>query len=87
MEKQQRILSSLLGKMSYMEVRLNDIAREQGSSSWLTVLLIKRLGFDLSKSDFWDAVRLRYGLPLKRLPSNCGCSKSYNVQHAILCKK
>ena len=33
-----------------------------------------------------DAVRLRYGLPLTRLPSNCGCSKPYNVQDAISCK-
>ena len=87
MEKQQRTLSSLRDKMSYMEIRLNDIAQEQGSSSWLTVLPIKRLGFNFSKSDFWDAVRLRYGLPMKRLPSNCGCSKTYNVQHAISCKK
>ena len=30
---------------------------------------------------------MRYGLPLKRLPSHCGCSKPYNVQHAISCKK
>ena len=41
----------------------------------------------MSKLDFWDAVRLRYGLPLKRLPSNCGCSKPYKVQHAISCKE
>ena len=87
MEKQQRALSSLRDKMSYMEIRLNDLAQEQGSSSWLTVLPIKRLGFDLSKPNFWDAVRLRYGLPLKRLPSHCGCSKPYNVHHAISCKK
>ena len=87
MEKQQRTLSSLRDKISYMEIRLNDIAQEQGSSSWLTVLPIKRPGFNLSKSDFWDAVRLRYRLPLKRLPSHCGCSKLYNVQHAVSCKK
>ena len=87
MEKQQRTLSSLRDKMSYMEIRLNDLAQEQGSSSWLTVLSIKQLGFNLTKSDFWDAVRLRYGLPLKGLPSHCGCSKPYNVQHAIACKK
>ena len=37
MEKQQRTLSSLRDKMSYMEIRLNDLAQEQGSSSWLTV--------------------------------------------------
>ena len=41
----------------------------------------------MSKSDFWGAVRLRYGLPLKRLPSQCGYSKPYTVQHAISCKK
>ena len=73
MEKQQRTLRSLRDKMSYMEIRLNHIAQKQGSSSWLTVLPIKRLGFNLSKSDFWDAVRLRYGVPLRRLPSHCGC--------------
>ena len=52
MEKQQRTLSSLRDEMCYMEIRLNDIAQEQGSSIWLTVLPIKRLGFNLSKSDF-----------------------------------
>ena len=78
MEKQQRTLSSLRDKMSYMEIRLNHIAQKQGSSSRLTVLPIKRLGFNLSKSDFWDAVHLRYGVPLKRLPSHCGCSKPCN---------
>ena len=33
MEKQQRTLSSLRDKMSYMEIRLNDLAQEQGSSN------------------------------------------------------
>ena len=41
----------------------------------------------MPKLDFWDEVRLRYGLPLERFPSNCGCSKPYNVQHVISCKK
>ena len=41
MEKQERTLSSLREKMSYTEIRLNDIAQEQGLSSWLTVLPIK----------------------------------------------
>ena len=73
MEKKQRILISLRDKMFYMEIRLNHIAPEQGSSSWLTVLPTKRLGLNLLKSDFWDVVRLRYGLPLKRLSGQCGC--------------
>ena len=87
MEKQQRTLSSLRDKMSYMEMRLNDTAQEQGSSSWLTVLPINWLGFDLSKLEFLDAVHLNYGLPLKRPPTNCGCRKPYKVQHAISWKK
>ena len=32
-------------------------------------------------------MRLRYGLPLKRLPSHCDCSKPYNIQHAISYRK
>ena len=50
MEKQQRTLSSMRDKRPYMEIRLNDIAQEQGSSSWLAVLPIKRLGFNFQNS-------------------------------------
>ena len=38
--------------MSNKNKRLNDIAQEQGSSSWLTMLPIKQLGFLLSKVKF-----------------------------------
>ena len=62
--------------MSKKNKRLNDIAQEQGSLSWLTALP-KKLGFSLPKAEFWGAVYLRYGLPLKRLP----------VQHALSCRK
>ena len=34
MENQQRTLSSLRAKMYYIEIRLNNIAQEQRSSSW-----------------------------------------------------
>ena len=68
-----------------MEIRLCNMAQEQGSSSWLTVLPIKPLGFNLSKSDFRDAVRLRYALPLNRLSSRRDCSATnhitYNTQY------
>ena len=86
-EKHLGILNSLREQMSSKYKRLNDIAQEQGSSSWITVLPIKQFGFSLSKAEFWDAVYLRYGFPLKRLPSHCGCSKVYTVQHALSCKK
>ena len=71
--------------MNYMEIKLNDIAQEQGSFRWLTVLLIKRLGYILSKLDFWNAVCSKYGLLLKKLPSYCGCKKPCDLQHTISC--
>ena len=51
------------------------------------MLTIKQFGFSLSKEEYWNAVYRRYGLPLKRLPSHCGCSKVHTVQHALSCKK
>ena len=86
-DKHLNILTSLREQMSSKYNRLNDIAQEQDSPSWLTVLPIKQLGLSLSKAEFWDAVYLRYGLLLKRLPIHCGCSKGYTVQHALSCKK
>ena len=66
-DKHLNILASLREQMSSKNKILNDIAQEQGSSNWLTVLPIKQLGFSLAKGEFWDAVYLRYGLPLKQL--------------------
>ena len=63
MEKEQRTLSSLRDKMSYMDSTGTRIIQ------------------------FWDAVCLKYRLPLKRLSSNCNCSKPYNLKHGISCKK
>lgn len=51
------------------------------------MLPIRRLEFSLSKVVFWVAIPLRYEPPLKRIPSHSGCSKPYNVQHAISCTK
>ena len=63
------------------------IAQEQGNLGWLIVLFIEQLGCSLSKAKFWDAVYLRYGLPLKQPLSHCGCSKVCTVQHALSCKR
>ena len=71
--------------MSSKNKRLNDITKEQGSSSWLTVLPIKQLS--LSKAELWNVAYQRYGLPLKRLPRHYSCLKVYTVQHALSYKK
>ena len=41
-------------------LRAVDLATQKGASSWLTVLPIRDMNFDLNKSEFRDAVKLRY---------------------------
>ena len=38
--------------------RAMDLACEKGASSWLTVIPLKDMDFDLNKREFRDAVRL-----------------------------
>ena len=47
--------------MNNKEKRLVDISTLTGVSNWLTVLPITEFGFELSKQQFWDSIRLRYG--------------------------
>ena len=56
-------------------------------SIWLTVIPIKRSVFFLDKQAFWDAIRIRYSIPLKRLPILCVCGDLFNLQHALSCPK
>ena len=73
--------------MSEKKVRILDCIREKGASNWITALPLKEKGFHLSKSDFWDAMCLRYNLEFKRAPANCGCGKSFSMDHALSCMK
>lgn len=64
-----------------------DQARDKGASSWLNALPIEELSFVLNKEEFRDALRLRYNVKLDNLPSVCACGESFNVNHALSCKK
>lgn len=56
-EKRDEVKGSISGKT----VRAVDLATQSaGTSSWLTVLPIRGMNFDLNKSKFRDAVKLRY---------------------------
>ena len=55
-EKLDQVNSSISGKT----LRALDLATQKGASSWLTVLPIRDMNFDLNKSEFRDAVKLRY---------------------------
>lgn len=59
MAKKQNNLNSLPEKM-----RLNNISQEQGSWSWLTMLVIRQLVFIFSNIEFWNTGHSRYEILL-----------------------
>ena len=82
-EKLEQVRTSL----NEDQKRKNDSNCLAGSSNWLTNLPIKELGYDLNKEQFQDALRIRYNWVLPRLPTECACGNSFDVSHALSCKK
>jgi len=68
-------------------LRAVDLATHKGPSSWLTVLPIRDMNFDLQKSEFRDALKLRYDWEVPDTPSVCVCGDIFNVNHATICKR
>jgi hypothetical protein len=60
---------------------------EPGASSCVGALPLKEQGFNLNKSEFNDALCIRYDKPLKNLPSKCSCSKPFTLTHAMNCNR
>ena len=75
----------LLPKLSPSLQRCVQLSQEKGASSWLSALPLEQHGYNLHKSEFKDAIALRYDLPLQRLPSHCKCGNFFNVEHALSC--
>ena len=51
------------------------------------MLPIVENGFELTKQQFWDSIRLRYGWSIANLPTPCACGSTYTIQHSMSCKK
>ena len=66
------------GSVSGKTLRAVDLTTQKGASSWLTVLPIRDMNFDLNKSEFRDAVKLRYGWDVPNMPSVCVCGDHFN---------
>ena len=60
-------------------------AEEKGASTWLTALPLADFGFSLSKSEFRDALHLRYCWTPPRLPASFVCGQAFTVGHALAC--
>ena len=43
-------------------------------------------GFNLTKREFFDAIRLRYKWDIKYLPIICVCHQKSSIEHALSCK-
>ena len=87
-ESNRKLLSDLkLNITCPQKQRMIEAASETGASAWLTSLPLKSNGFYLEKQAFWDATRIRYNLPLQRIPKICSCGSPFDIQHAFNCHK
>ena len=86
-EAQKKRLSSVSDQLDPEYRRLHDELCRRGSSTWLTTLPLEEHGFNLNKSDFRDALALRYDLSLKEFPNHCACGKPNSIEHCLTCAR
>ena len=67
--------------------RAMTLAQERGASIWLTAIPVDEHSFALSRSDFRDALCLRYGWTPAHLPSHCSDGEAFTVEHALSCSR
>ena len=70
---------TLQNRLNENQLRLNSINLEEGVSSCLTSYPTSDHGFDLTKQQFWDSLRLRYGWVLPNMSSTCCGSAKMDV--------
>ena len=54
-------LQSLIIDLPPNKIPLYKINQEKGVYTWLSTLTLKEEGYSLSKQEFWDLVKIRYG--------------------------
>ena len=84
-ERVLRDANDLMGILPDGLQRAVTLAKEKGSSSWLTALPLAEHSFTLHKGAFHDALALRYGWTPSNLPANCGCGSCPDLCQRRLC--
>ena len=79
--RQQEIRGDLTSGQRF----LLEIVAEKGVSSWITVSPCWCDGTVMSKSDFCDAMCIRYDWRLPDLPKDCVGDTGINTSHAFTC--
>ena len=59
-KQNQESLKRFLESSDVNTRRKIETLNQKGVSNWLTTLPIKNLGYELTKQEFWDAIRVRY---------------------------
>ena len=72
--------------LSPAELRAVSDAKDPDASNWQSAVSLEEYNSVLNKKEFRDAMNLRYGKDLKRIPSKCPCGQSFNMTHALNCK-
>lgn len=85
--KHRAKLDELKNEVTPAVRRVLEVISEKGASSWLNALPLEKQGFALNKTEFTDAINLRYFRELRGLPTNCPCGHPFNITHALNCKK
>ena len=81
-------LDSVLLTLDTKQVQAIQRAITFKTSTWLTVLPTIDHHFDLSATEFRDALTVRYHRPLLKMPATCdGCGAAFSYEHALDCKK
>ena len=79
-------LTTITDKMSHADSRRTDRNREAGA--WINIQPTYINGLSLSRDEFRDGLRMRYGLELQGLQKKCdGCGVNFSVEHGLKCKK
>ena len=62
-------------------------AAEKRAYTWLTVIPISEMNFNLNKREFRGALNLRYDWNISDSPSMCACEETFTVDHAMIYKR
>eukprot|EP00117_Sycon_ciliatum_P026069 scpid64989/ scgid21484/ len=81
----RQMQTELAEGLSPVQRQLLAVADEKGVSTWLTAQPSWTNRTVLKKSDFRDALCIRYGLPLDGVSDHCVCGKSMTTHHALTC--
>ena len=67
---------------------INRLHMDTRNGAWLSAVPHCLNGMELSWEEFWDNLRLRYGLMPQDIPATCnGSGKKFLIEHALSCPK